>query len=221
MFNPNEYLFSLADLLKIHFQDRLRYIGLQGSYLRGEATEESDIDIMVVIDGFSPEDAICYRSVIESLECPEKSCGFICGTDDLLHWNPLEICHLIHTTKDYLGCLQELVPYYTKADVVSFVKMNLGNLFHEICHRRIHADMEQNVQALPFTCKGVFFILQNLHFLRSGQFITTKKALLSALSGQDRAVLERTLSLSNGAEYDFDSAFSLLFSWCQSTLASL
>ncbi|MBQ9141799.1 MAG: nucleotidyltransferase domain-containing protein [Lachnospiraceae bacterium] len=35
------------DSTKDEFGDRLLYVGLQGSYLRGEATESSDIDIMV------------------------------------------------------------------------------------------------------------------------------------------------------------------------------
>ena len=48
MFRVDEYISSLIELLKIAYGDRLLYIGLQGSYLRGEATENSDIDIMVV-----------------------------------------------------------------------------------------------------------------------------------------------------------------------------
>jgi len=43
------YLSKLVDLLRAQFGSRLVYVGLQGSYPRGEATEHSDIDIMVVI----------------------------------------------------------------------------------------------------------------------------------------------------------------------------
>ena len=50
MFQPDAYISSLIVLLKEAFQDRLLYVGLQGSYLRGEATGHSDIDVMVVID---------------------------------------------------------------------------------------------------------------------------------------------------------------------------
>lgn len=221
MFDPNAYLSALTALLKGFFRDRLQYIGLQGSYLRGEATEESDIDIMVVLNHFTPADMALYRTVIKSLEQPEKSCGFICGTEELRHWNPMEICHLVHTTKDYFGVLKELVPEYTEGDVRRFVQMSLGNLFHEICHRRIHATMEENEQALPFSYKGVFFILQNLHYLRCGRFIPTKTELLSALSGRDRQVLETALALQNGTPFPFEQAFTLLFAWCQETLIHL
>ena len=99
MFHPDEYISSLTRLLSTAFGERLIYVGLQGSYLRGEATESSDIDVMVVIDCMSVADLAAYRQAIASLPDADKSCGFICGRDELLHWNPLEICHLLHTTR--------------------------------------------------------------------------------------------------------------------------
>ena len=56
MIDIERYLFTLIERLTVCFGSRLLYIGLQGSYLRGEATEESDIDIMAVIDGLSVSD---------------------------------------------------------------------------------------------------------------------------------------------------------------------
>jgi predicted nucleotidyltransferase len=148
MFQPDQYMASLIDLLKRRFGYRLAYVGLQGSYLRGEATEQSDIDVMVVIVDMTIADMDAYRKIIAGLEGYEKSCGFICGLKELLHWNPLEICHLLHTTRDCFGTLAELVPAYTEGDVRTFVKLSLGNMYHELCHRYIHRPMEQNADAL-------------------------------------------------------------------------
>ena len=50
MFGLKKYLNVLLGLLKNKFYERLLYVGLQGSYLRNEADENSDIDIMVIID---------------------------------------------------------------------------------------------------------------------------------------------------------------------------
>ena len=50
MFNVESYMQNVIKLLKESFGDRLLYVGLQGSYLRGEATESSDIDVAVIID---------------------------------------------------------------------------------------------------------------------------------------------------------------------------
>lgn len=218
MFQPDSYISALLALLKKAFGERLLYVGLQGSYLRGEATEHSDIDIMAVIDTMTIADLDAYRQAIASLPDAQKSCGFICGKEELLHWNPLEICHLLHSTKDYYGMLADLVPTYTRHDVTAFVQLSLGNLYHEICHRYIHAPEEQNIAALPGTYKQVFFILQNLHFLETGSFIGTKKELLAVLSGQDRQVLEASVALGSGRSFAFEEAFALLYSWCREAL---
>jgi len=211
----------LVEMLGPVYGERLLYVGLQGSYLRGEATENSDLDIMVVVDGLSVGDLEAYRNAILSLEGYDRSCGFICGKEEMKHWNPLEICHLLHTTKDYFGTLKELVPEYTREDICRFVQMSVGNVYHEICHRYIHAPKERSVEALPFTYKGVFFILQNLHYLNTGRFINSKRELLAELSGRDKTVLQTALDLSAGEEYDFERAFGELFAWCRETMGKL
>ena len=176
---------------------------------------------MTVIKEISVDDLDAYRTAIESLENAEQSCGFICGDAELKNWNPLELCHLRYTTKDHYGKLSELIPEYTNADVRNFVKMSLGNLYHELCHRFIHAPMEKSVAKLPGTYRGVFFILQNLHWLNTGVFAVTKKELLALLPGKDKAVLETATALAGGAAFDFGEAFSLLFDWCKETMIQL
>ena len=55
MTDINAYIENLLALLKEELGDQLLYLGLQGSYLRGEATEDSDIDAMVILSKLSPE----------------------------------------------------------------------------------------------------------------------------------------------------------------------
>ena len=221
MVDIQSYISTLTDLLRQSFGPRLLYIGLQGSYLRDEATEQSDIDIMVIIDSLEVADLDAYRSAIASLDHFDKSCGFICSKADMARWNPQEICHLLHSTKDYYGTLREFIPAYTEQDIRNFVKLSVSNLYHEICHRYIHAGIGASKGHLPRTYKSVFFILQNLHYLAQGRFIGTKSELLQVLCGKNRAVLERSMALSGGSEFDFEDNFELLFTWCQETLESL
>lgn len=218
MVRIEEYVAALTDMLKDAFGERLMYIGLQGSYLRHEETENSDIDIMAVIDGLSVEDLETYREALVSIGNFDKSCGFICGKADLEHWNPLEICHLLNATRDYYGELKKLVPAYTVEDERNYVKLSLNNLYHEICHRYIHTDRADNIAKLPMSYKSVFYILQHLHYLSSGHFAATKQELLECLQGEDRAVLEWSMSLPNQSDYNFDRAFYALFHWCQDAL---
>ena len=215
------YIAGLTASLKDQFGSRLDYIGLQGSYFRGEATAYSDIDIMVVIEDLCVADLERYRSILQSLGDFDKSCGFICSKSDLANWNPLEICHVLNSTKDYYGCLQELVPEYDESDVRNFIKLSVNNLYHEICHRYIHADPGKSIAALPGTYKSVFFILQNLYYFTHGRFVGTKTELLPLLDGKNQAVLQRSIDLNSGIGHDFSESFELLFTWCQDTLKSL
>lgn len=221
MFQIESYIEELLMLLKNSFGERLVYVGLQGSYLRNEQNENSDIDIMAVIDHMTVWDLDSYKEAIMRVGYYEKSCGFICGKDDLAAWNPLEACHLLHTTKDIYGTLSELLPKYTLEDEKNFIRLSIGNLYHELCHRYIHADREKNKTKLPGTCKALFFILQNMMFLEQGAFYATKAELFDHLDGQDREVFAMLLKFQNSQEVDFDDAFRLLFSWCQNALMRL
>ena len=212
MFDLNQYLADLILGCQSAFGTRLLYMGLQGSYLRGEAHEDSDVDVMVILDRFSVQDMDRYREILQKSGFYEKSCGFICGREEMARWNPLEICQLRHTTNDMFGVLADYLPSSTREDEINYVKLSLGNLYHEICHRYIHADRENNIAKWHDTCKSVFFLIQNMFYLESGRFILTKKALMEAVSQKDRTVMEQA-ELPDG--FDFDHAFAALFTWCQ------
>ena len=215
MIEVNQYLTRLTHKLQEQFSKRLLYVGLQGSYLREEADENSDIDVMVLLDDLRPEDLDSYREIIKDLPESQKACGFLCGKEEMAHWNPLEICQLLHTTKDCYGTLQDFTPEYTLEDEQNYVKVSLNNLFHELCHRYLYESREENISALPYSYRSVFYLLQNIHYLKTGEFQKTKRELLKALDGLDREVLEMAIQLRNAQEYDFDLAYRLLFRWCQ------
>ena len=212
MFDPDKYVEELIAECKKSYAERLLYVGLQGSYLRGEAKESSDIDIMVIIDDLSVRDMDEYRSILEKIGYTEKSCGFICGRNEMTKWNPQEVCQLHHTTKDLLGRLDDYLPEATRKDEIDYVKISLGNLYHEFCHRYIHGGKEKSRQKFRGSCKAVFFLLQNLHYLESGNFVLTKRELKEALSEKDRHILMMT-ELPD--DYDFDAAFHETMEWCR------
>lgn len=221
MINIYEYITSLINLLQEKFSGRLNYVGLQGSHLRGDATENSDIDIMVVIDHLTVSDLDDYRTILKKLPFFEKSCGFICSRDDLAKWNPLEICNLLHSTKDYFGTLTDLVPNYTKADVCNFVKLSVNNLYHAICHQYVHSEANRDIETLYQAYKGAFFILQNLYYVKTDRFVVAKEELLSLLEGKDFEILKRSMMLKEKLSFDFSESFSLLFSWCQEKIQEI
>ncbi len=212
MFDLNEYLGKLISECQATFLDRLLYVGLQGSYMRGEANENSDIDVMVILARFSVRDMDTYRNILKKIGSFEKSCGFICGKEEMGRWNPLEVCHLLHTTKDLVGSLRDYLPEATEKDEIDYVKLSLGNLYHEICHRYIHANREENISMFRGTCKGLFFLMQNLRYLETRRFAVTKSELMAMSDEEDKRVLKLAELPS---DFDFDEALTTLFTWIQ------
>lgn len=218
--NIEEYVHELIKRLQLKFAGRLIYVGLQGSFRRGEATGDSDIDIMVTLDRLSVADLDAYREVIAGMPCFDRSCGFISGREELKNWQPYEICQLLHETKDYYGELRPLLPSFGEDDVRNYIGISIGNLYHMLCHGRIHAEPEKREEALRGLYKAVFYIMQNSYYLRSGKWIMTKAELLPLLHGLDREVLQMAMTVKSAAEYDAEKAYAILFDWCRNLLAT-
>ena len=83
MQNITQYIEDMITDLRTSFGERLLYVGLQGSYLRGEAHDGSDLDLMVVIDALTKDDLDLYRACLESRGNDIPSCGFLCGSQFL------------------------------------------------------------------------------------------------------------------------------------------
>lgn len=205
MLDVKAYMDELIDRLQRQFGDRLVYVGLQGSYMRGEATETSDIDPMVVLRDVSAADLRAYRAMVEAMPSPELACGFLCGQAELMHWNALEAFHLLHSTRDVLGELAPLLPAYTRDDVRAYVKLGAGNLYHEAVHRYVHGTPERLRAALPGMAKSAFFLLQDAAWLETGMFAENRRALLPLLRAEDA----RLLALDEAASLD-DAVDALL-----------
>lgn len=117
-----------------------------------------------------------------------------------------------------MGELSALVPPYGRADAVRYAQLSCNNLFHELCHRTVHGGEPVAAEALAGMCKSAFFLLQDLHALETGVFAQSRAALLAALSGQDRAVLELDAALRRGEPVDPEAASRLLFAFCRDAL---
>ena len=61
------------------FSSRIWFVGLQGSYGRGEATETSDIDVVVILDELSAMDIQTYHNMLDTMSHRELICGFLSG----------------------------------------------------------------------------------------------------------------------------------------------
>ena len=73
------------------FENRVWFVGLQGSYGRGEATETSDIDVVVILDELSAMDIQTYNKMLDTLPHRELICGFLSGKDDIMNWESSDL----------------------------------------------------------------------------------------------------------------------------------
>ena len=83
MFNIEEWISDFSQKIQENFKSRIEFIGLQGSYAREEATEGSDIDVVVIFDKLKMDDLKKYDEIISKMSCREKICGFLSGKDEL------------------------------------------------------------------------------------------------------------------------------------------
>ncbi len=69
--------------LQIVFENRLVFVGLQGSRGRGEGRPDSDIDVVCILDTCSLQDLETYRAAVADLPNRDKLCGFVSGAAEL------------------------------------------------------------------------------------------------------------------------------------------
>ena len=224
MIDKNKWLNKLISKLRANFGNRLIFVGLQGSYRRGEATEASDFDVMVVLDKLNIENLQVYRKIISTMPEHEKACGFIAGKAELLSWPKYEIFQLTQETEPYFGSLTNLLPSFTVMDIKDSIKISVANLYHAVCHLYIYGNPTTKLENLKGAYKSTFFILQMLYYLKSGEYIHTKSELLHRLNGIEQKILLTSIEWNNlDLEYieNPNPFFELLIIWSSEILTTI
>ena len=127
------------------FPDRVWFIGLQGSYGRDEATDSSDIDMVVILDKLSVEDIQCYNTLLDTLPNRELICGFLSGKDDLMNWEASDLFQFYHDTKPIKGNLDDLLPRIDENAVNKAIKTGVCNIYHACVHNMLYEKDENNL----------------------------------------------------------------------------
>ena len=120
---------KFLQVLTQNFRERIWFVGLQGSYARGEATETSDIDMVVILDEVSVLDIQKYNAMLDTLSNREQICGFMSGKQELLHWEPSDLFQFYNDTKPIKGSLDELLVLLDTAAVNRAIKIGACNIY--------------------------------------------------------------------------------------------
>ena len=196
--------------LNENFGNRVWFVGLQGSYGRGEATETSDIDVVVILDALSSEDIQAYRNMLDTLPHRERICGFLSGKDEILHWDPSDLFQFYHDTTPIKGSLDAVLPLLDGEAVERAIKIGACNIYHGCVHNMLH---EQSEDVLRGLYKSACFVVQAVVFRQSGNYIKHQKDLLRIASPDEQTIVETFLKLKNGEAVSFDAMSEGLFAW--------
>lgn len=90
-----------------HFGSRIWFMGLQGSYGRGEASPESDIDVVLILDQAGTQDFLEYREILDTLPERDRICGFVSGKDEIEAWEPSDLFQFYYDTTPIMGSLEQ------------------------------------------------------------------------------------------------------------------
>ena len=198
---------AFAAAVRQAFGARVYCIGLQGSRARGEANEDSDIDVVVILDEWRAEDWQRYEAVLDSLPERDKVCGFVSGKRELLAWEPSELFGFYYDTKPWYGKLEELKTCFGIEDARRAVRIGACGIYHACAHNRLHEKSEEMLRELY---KSAFFTLRADYFCRTGEFIRQKSELLPLLDGEARAILAARMG---DADDSFAEQSQRLLAW--------
>ena len=192
------------------FENRVWFVGLQGSYGRGEARDTSDIDIVVILDELSASDIQNYNEMLDGLPHRELICGFVSGKKEILNWEPSDLFQFYYDTTPIKGSLDELLTVIDETTVVRAIKIGACNIYHGCVHNMLH---EKSDDVLRDLYKSASLVVQAIAFRQTGKHFRHQKDLLSVVSPNEQTIINTFLHLKNGKPVDFNLMSETLFAW--------
>ncbi|MBD5417766.1 MAG: nucleotidyltransferase domain-containing protein [Desulfovibrio sp.] len=192
MIDPATWMPAAVEALQQSFGPRLRFVGLQGSYRRGEASETSDIDLCVILDQLEGADLVTLRAVLGALPEGEKAAGFVAGARELAAWPAFELFAFAQDMDAWYSELAPLLPPITKADILLGVRTAVAALYHEAAQTLMTAnalDGEAAANALHSLRKSFLRALQGVLYLKNGEFPRERAEALRRAHAEEAELL--------------------------------
>ena len=212
MIHITAWIEQFLEKLDNTFGSRVWFAGLQGSYARGEATDTSDIDMVVILDELSPLDIQAYHAMLDTLPHRELICGFLSGKNDILNWEPSDLFQFYFDTNPVKGSMDELLQLLDEAAVARAIKIGACNVYHGTVHNMLYDKSDDILKGLY---KSASFTVQAICFQQTGKYIRQKKELLKYVSLDEQRIIETFIHLKNGGNVKFQEMSETLFRWAQ------
>lgn len=216
MIDLTTFLSEYLQKLDTAFGKRIWFVGLQGSYGRGEATEHSDIDTVVILDELSEADIECYGTMLDSLPHRQLLCGFLSGKQEILHWEPADLFQFCHDTTPIRGSLGEVLALVDEDAVRGSIKMGACNIYHGCVHNMLY---EKSDEILFGLYKTASFVARAIAFLQTGTYVRHLKGLRAVALPEERGIIDTFMHLKQGGEVALLPMSQRLFSWAKKCIA--
>ena len=210
MIDITAWLQNFLQSLNETFCNRVWFVGLQGSYGRGEACDTSDIDIVVILDELTASDIQKYNTMLDALPHRELICGFLSGKDEILAWEPSDLFQFYYDTTPIKGSLDELLAVIDESAVNRAIKIGACNIYHGCVHNMIHEKSEDILKGLY---KSASFVVQAIAFKKTGKYVKHQSELRDVVSTDERLIVDTFLNLKNSGKIDFNPMSQTLFAW--------
>ena len=210
MIDITVWMQNFLHILNETFANRLWFVGLQGSYGRGEARETSDIDIVVILDQLSVTDIQKYNAMLDTLPNRKQICGFVSGKNELLNWEPSDLFQFCHDTTPIKGSLDEVMAVIDESAVNRAIKIGACNIYHGCVHNMLHEKSEDILKGLY---KSASFVVQAIAFMQTGKYVKHQSELRDVVSNAEMVIVDTFLNLKNGGTADFNLMSEALFAW--------
>ena len=118
------------------FGGRIWFMGLQGSYGRGEATEESDIDVVLILDRLDASDLQEYGCMLDAPFRNETGSAALYQAGKSFWPGSLRsFFSFCHDTVPALGSLEPLLQGIGEEDIRRAVRIGACNIYHMCAHK--------------------------------------------------------------------------------------
>lgn len=210
MIDITTWISNFEENLERTFENRVYFLGIQGSYARGEARSNSDIDIVVILDKLDATDIQKYNSLLDTLPNRNLICGFISGKKEILNWEVSDLFQFYYDTKPIKGSLDFLLSLIDADAIGRAIKIAACNIYHSCVHNMLH---EKSDDILKTLYKSASFVLFAIAFQQKGAYTKGESELLKSLSQEDAIILNNFLTLKRGDRTDFGEMSEALFEW--------
>lgn len=215
MIDIENWIEEYQKVIVSHFKNRVEFIGLQGSYARKEATEFSDIDVVLILDKINIDDLVIYQNIVDKLPHRELLCGFVSGMEEIACWSKYDLFQLYFDTIAIKGSLETIIPKVTIEDAKQAVLVGICGIYHACSHNFLHT---KDINTLQQLYKSAFFVIQAKIYYETKIYVRSRSEIQKIIGEKDKYIIEALMNPLSINEVNFQEYSKILLNWSGSLI---